>query len=395
MSANPVNAWDRTLLVAAESTFGTAVDPAAAQALQVIDASLGPVETPNVRPMRDRSIGRGMQAAFVSGDTDPMDWSVSLSVKSRADADDPIREAALYTAAGMTSTTNVGTSRVLSMSSTPIESAVFSGITLRRNLGTGAGAQYGEVMRGVVCTKLVWSGGNKEVEVVASGKGIAKDTFGQIDSVTLADGVGTALTITAQESYLLAPGYYIIESEIIRVVSVTYGGTAAVIARAQLSSSGAAHSAQPMRPYIPPSITYAGSPISEVNSTCVLGAISPIRLMDWSVDFTTGLDLLPHETSSAYVQGPKQVRYDVSYKMKAVLLGNRVDLANMAKQRTNVAVSLSQGTGAGGIVTFASANCEVMPFTVPDTANDIAIVDISLRVRDGGTASDALTVTFT
>lgn len=395
MSANPVNAWDLRLLAVNESTFGTAVDPAASQALQVISADFGPNESPNVRPMRDRSIGRGMQSAFISGDTDPIPWTVIQSVKSRADQDDPIREAAFYAAAGMTSTTNVSTSRVLSMTSTPIESGTFQGLTLRRNLGSGAGAQFGEVMRGGVCTKLVWSGGNREVELAASGKAIAKDTFGQIDSITLADGSTTALTITAQESYLLAPGYYICESEIIRVVSVTYGGTSAVIARAQLSSSGVAHTAQPLRPYIPTGISYGGSPISEVNSTCVLGSISPIRLTEWSVDFTTGLDLLPHETSSSYVQGPKQVRYDVTYKMKAVLLGNRVDLANMSKQRANVAVSLSQGTGNGGIVTFASSNCEVMPFTVPDTANDVAIVDLQLRVRDGGTASDALTVTFT
>lgn len=393
-SAHPVNSWDMHLFAASESAFGTQADPAAANGLQVISCNLGPVEAPGVRPKKDRSIGRGMQDGYVSGDVPPMDWNVVTSVKTRADADDAPRELALYKAAGLKGTVNSSTSYVLSMSTSPIETGDFVSATLQRNLGSGDGSALAEALRGCVTKKLIWSGGNKEVELVASGAGVGKYTYGGIDSITLANNSVTSVTITAQESYRLQPGFYICESEIIQVTAVSYGSTSATIVRGALSSTAAAHTAQPLRPYLP-AATYAGAPIAEPTSTCVLGAISPIRLIEWSVDFTTGLDLLPHETSSAYVQGAKAVRYACDIKAKAVLYGARVDLAGMAAQRTAVSLSLSQGSGAGGVITFGASNVEVMPFTVPDTNNDVAIVDLSFRLRDGGTASDMFTVTLT
>ena len=395
MSANPVNSWDTRLLAVSESTFGTAVAPANTQGLEVINVDLGMNESGKVRPKRDRSIGRGMQSGFVEGDVDPMDFSVITSVKSRAAVDTAPRELALYRAAGLLNTTNAGVSSVLSMASTPIESAAFASATLSRFLGVGAGGQQAEVLRGCVVKALQWSGGNKELELQASGQGVAKEVLGQIDSITLASGVVTSMTVTAQESYKLGLGYYLCESEVIQVTAITPGGTTATIARAQLSTTGVAHTAQPLRPHYPSGVAFTGNPIAEPNATVILGAISPLLVTEWSLDLTTGMDLLPHETSSKYIAGAKQVRYDVSYKLKAVLRGDRVDLQGMSKGRANVAVSLAQGIGVGGIATFASANCEVMPFNVPDTANDIAMVDIELRVRDSGTASDALTVTFT
>lgn len=394
MSANAVNAFDLRLLAGSESAFGTVVNPLSANALEVASVSMGPTEVGEVRPKRDRSIGRGMQSGFVEGDVPPMDFAVDLSVKSRSAIDADPRELVLYKAAGLRRTQNSGVSLVMSLSSTPIESADFASMSLHRYLGSGAGLQFLEVMRGCVVKKLVWSGGNKELNLIASGAGIAKETQGQIDSITVTN-VATTLTITAQESYRLRPGFYICESEVIQVTACVPGSTSATIARGALSTSAVAHTAQPLRPHLPSGISYAGSPIAEPVCTVVLGAISPLQVTEWSVELTTGMDLLPHESSSKYIAGAKQVRYDVVYKAKAVLRGDRVDLAGMANGRPNVAVSLSQGTGVGSVVTFASSNCEVKPFAVPDTANDIAIVDLELRVRDSGSGSDAMTITFT
>jgi hypothetical protein len=395
MPSTPVNAWDARALAASESAFGTAVAPVAAQALEIISIDLGNNEVGKVRPKRDRSIGRGMQSEWIEGDVEPMDFSVLTSLKSRSAIDAAPKELALYKAAGLDVTTNAATSVVLSMSSTPIESGDFASATLSRFLGSGAGLGQAEVLRGCVVKKLNWSGGNKEVELAASGSGIGKEVLGVIDSITLASGVVTSVTITAQESYRLGLGYYICESEIIQVTAVTPGATSATIVRGALSSSAVAHTAKPLYPYYPPSVTFSGSPIAEPEATVTLGGINPLLVTEWSVDLTTGLDLLPHETSSRYVAGAKQVRYDVTVKMKLVLRGDRVDLQGMAKGRPNVALLLSQGLAVGGVVGFAAPNCEVMPFKVPDTANDIAMVDVVLRVRDGGTASDALTLTLT
>jgi hypothetical protein len=53
--------------------------------------------------------------------------------------------------------------------------------------------------------------------------------------------------------------------------------------------------------------------------------------------------------------------------------------------KTDVALVLSQGSGAGGIFTFNAPYCQVDPFEAPDTANDIAIVDLTLRTTGSGT----------
>ena len=47
-------------------------------------------------------------------------------------------------------------------------------------------------------------------------------------------------------------------------------------------------------------------------------------------------------------------------------------------------------------MSFVLPYCEVMPFEVPDTAGDIAIVDLELRTRNNGTTGDnAMSITLT
>lgn len=395
MSANPVAAWDLRALLAAESTFGTAVAPASTQALELIKCETGEIEHGRTRPKRDRSLGRGMQSGYVEGDVEAMKWVIEASMKSRSAVDADPRELVLYKAAGMKKTQNVGTNLVMSMSSTPIESADFASMTLQRFGGSGAAAQYSEILRGCICDKLTWSGGNTEVMVKASGQGIGKYWLGQLDSVTLANGAVTTVTFTAAESYKLALGYYIIESECVQVTAVNYASTTATIVRGALSTSAVAHTAVPMRPYYPSGVAFAGAPIAEPVATVVLGSISPLLCTEWSIDFDTGIALLPHETSSKYIRGAQSKRYNVVYNLKVMLTGDRVDLLGLSNQRTNMAVSVAQGTGVGGIVTFASANCEVIAPVVPDVENDVAIMDIKLRTRDSGTGSDMFTITYT
>lgn len=395
MSTNPVNAWDARCLAASESAFGTAVAPVAAQGLEIISLDLGANEVGKVRPKKDRSLGRGMQSGWVEGDIDPIDFTLVTSLKSRAAVDTDPHALAIFKAAGLKKTTNAGVSTLLALTAYPIEQGDFASMTLSRYLGAGVAAHEAEVLRGCCVKSLGFKGGNQEIEMTASGAGIGKETLGELDSITLASGVVTSMAHTAQESYRLGLGYYICEAEIIQVTAVTAGGTSATIARGALSSTAAAHTAQPLRPYIPPTVAFTGSPIAEPNCTVTLGAISPLRVTEWGVDITTGIDMLPQESSSARIQGVKQVRYEVSIKMKAVLLGDRVDLAGMAKARPTVAVSIAQGIGVGGIATFAAAACEVVAIKVPDTANDIAIVDIELRVADTGSPLNMLNITLT
>lgn len=406
MSANPVNAWDILLLAATETTLGTTPTPAstaayAALAIEAINCSLGAAEVGVIRPKQDRALGRGMQSGWVEGRVQPIEWSVDTSLKSRAAVDTAPHLLALLKAAGLKVTTNASTNVTITPSTTPIESGDFAGVSLTRFEGQGLACHLAETLRGCVTRAIRLEGGGSELLAKLSGVGIGKSTSsttqagvqGRIDSITLGTVGATSLTITAEESYRLGLGYYLCESEIIQVTACTPGGTSATIARGALGSTAATHTAQPLVPYRPPSPSFTGSPIAEAVSTVTLGGVS-LRCRSWSVDITTGMDLLEPETGSKFSQGAKYTRYDVKARMQLVLSGDQVSLLGKATARPNVALALAQGSGTGGIVTFNAPYCEVMPFTVPDTASDIAVVDVELRIRDNGT-SDAFSIVLT
>lgn len=396
-NANPVNAYDMTLLAASESTFDTYTQPLAAQALEVINANLGPSSgVGQVRPKKDRPTGRGMQNEFITGDVDPFPFVVEYSQKSRAAIDSNAKDLVFMKAAGLTHTVNAATSTVLSLGATPIESGAFASCQLIRYLGHGAdGLHQAEVLRGGVVKEIIWSGGDKEMNVKVSGAGVRKTHIGRLDSVTFANGsVSTYTPSTSDFRKVGEWGDMQIESEIVQITK-TVGSTDFNVNRAIYSSSGVAHTAKPMYPYMPPSITYTGSPISEATASCILGSISPMRIMNWEVAFTTGLDHLPAETSSAYRQGAKSLRYDLKVKLKMVLSVDRVDLLGYALVRDNLSLTLSQGTGTGGIWSLTAPYCEVVAFSAPDTAGEIAIVDVELRCRENSTGNNAFSITLT
>lgn len=394
MSAtHAVNSWAEYLMAASESTFNTFLQPTAAQALQIISADLGPAsQTGQVRPVKDRAIGRGSQSGWVEGDKDPVDFSLNYSQKSRATAATAAFDLAVLKAAGLSQL--IGSTVEMSLVSQPIESGSFASMQLYRVFGEDGYSAQAEALNGCVVKSLVWSGGDSEVMVKASGQGVRKRNAGASDAITFANDSSTTPSATsAAQARLFEAGMPVqCESEILTVTSTTYGTPALVFARGAYSSTAAAHTAARIYPYLPPSISYSGSPISEAVASCILGDISPMRIMSWEVDFKTGMDLLPAETSSAYRQGAKSVRHDVTVKIKMVLSQERVDLLGYAINRDTLSLTLSQGTGAGGIISFVLPYCEVKAFKVPDTSNDIAIVDVELRVRNNTTGDNAFTI---
>lgn len=394
-----VNAWDARFFAVSESTFGATPTPAneaalAARAIEAVSLSLGPSgELGAMRPKQDRGLGRGMQNAWVEGRVQPVAFELAQSVKSRSAVDAAPHELAAYKAAGLKVTTNGSTSVVLSCVAAPVSSGDFAAVSLRRSLGSGLAAYEAEELRGGVVRSLKWEGGDKELMLTASGVGVGKTHHGSLESITV-NNSATSLTITAEESYRLRPGYYLCESEIITVSACAAGGTSATIARGALGSSAAAHTAQPMQPLVPSGIAFTGVPIPETTCTVTIGGVT-VRAMSFSVEYISGLDLTPGETGSKYAQGVKETRYDVKASIKVALSADDVAMLGKVTARTNVAVSISQGTGAGAVATFSMPYCELDPIAVPDTVNDIAIADISLRVRDDSAGNNALTVTLT
>ena len=401
MGTSVVPGFDPVTLFASESTLGTAPTPAsvaayAALALPTQKVDLGPVQAPVVRPKQDRGLGRGMQDGFVSGRYEPVPWNVMMSLMSRSANDADPREVALFKAAGLKKTTNAGVSTVYAPSATPEASGDFVSATLTRLMGRSPGEMEYERLTGCLVDLLRIEGGDKEVTLSWSGVGQQKVVGTALASITLASGVVTTLTVTAAESYALAPGYYICESEIILVSAPTYGGTSVTIARAQLGTTGVAHTAQPLYPYIPSGISYSGSPIAESLTTNVtLDDDSTFRCLSWGVDIKTGLAPLAGETGSAYFQGVKATRYDVAPTFTFLLKGNDVRKFNKARERTAIAFSVSQGTSAGGIITIAFPYCELVAPKADDSANDTVTVQASLRVRDNAAGNNAFSITLT
>lgn len=393
MAITPIRAWDSRVLAALETTFGSPPDPAAAQALEVVSIDMGPVETGVIRPKRDRALGRGLQNDFVEGRVEPIPFSLATSVKGRAAIDTVPAEDALYRAGGLARTVNAGVSVVYATQGTP--DPLLSGLTIDRVRGgtTQLGAQSAERGFGGAVERLVWRGGDAEVGLTASGRFVGKELRGKLDSITLASGVVTSLTITAEESYRLGLGYYLCEAECIRVTAVTPGGTTATIARAQLGTTGVAHTAQPLIPFVPALSNPTGRPLPESTSTVTLDGVA-LRMQSWEVTLQTGIAHLPGETGNRRVQGLKVVRYDVAVSMRGVLYEDYESFRGRSTARRNCALSIVQGTGTGRVLTLACPFTEVVAPNSADSADDVALVDITLRVRDNA-GNDALTLTLT
>ena len=401
MAAEPVLPWDTRVLVGAESAFGTVPDPTAAQALEFISIDTGPVELGEVRPKKDRNAGRGMTNGYVIGRVKPLPWSLDVSVKTRTAVATVPNESALYKACGLTQTVNGGTNVTYSLSGAPVQDASFASISLYRALGLGTGSTssryFAEQLRGGIVKQLTITGGDRELMYKFSGEAIGKYHLGYSSSLTTADGVSTTLTFgSAEEAYRFDQGWYQWESEIIKITSdMAAGATTATMARAQLSSSGAAHSAKPLVPYLP-AIAYTGSPIPETTCSVVCDS-QTIRFTGFEISFTTGMEMGPGETGSAFVQTPIVKRNNVSVTLKGMMRREDVALLGKAKRKlTPVAVVIACGTGVGGIVTFNLPFCEVNAMSVPDNANDVAMWSVTLRARDNAAAgNDMMTIVCT
>lgn len=394
MSGEPISAWDTRVLVASEATWGTTPAMAAAQGLETISCKVGPIEQGRTRAKQDRALGRGHTAGFVEGRVEPMPIEVLTSVKSRADADDSPKELALYRAGGLLQTINGSTNNVFTTPADPIGSAAYAGLSLFRAHGPDVYRYYAEQLRGGVVKNFEWSGGDKELTLKAGGAVMGKYSLGYVPSITLANGVGTTLALTAEESYRIAPGYYQVESEIILVEGgvAAIGATSRTIARAQLASSGVAHTAVPMYPYMV-APTYSGSPISEANCTFTLGGVA-MRALAATVTLETGMDHLPGETGSAYVQGVKAGRYKWGVTLKTVLHREEPAWAGKVNRNISMALTLVFGTGTGAIATFSFPQGRLHPFEVNDSGNE-EIVDLTFEPRDSSTGNDAGAFTLT
>jgi len=403
----PVPGWDSRVWLTTEGTypsnFGTPATPVAASAREMISFNLGASEVGAVRDQKDHNPGRGMRKLFVEGRVGPMPFNGQTSVKSRAAADTVPQENVIYQSAGLIETVNSGTSVVYSVGSDPIGSGAFQSMSAYRVLGSaGAAAMEAEWMRGMVTKAMKFSAADKELLLDFSGAGIGKANTGVISSVTTDNSQTSINTISTEEAYRLNNAlnsgfghlYMQIESEVIDITNVAVATHTITCTRAALGSSAASHTAKPLYPYQPALSGYAGSPIPEPVSSVTIDSVA-LRAMSWEFNLkATGLDLLPGETNSKHLQGIKVVRYDAEVSAKLVCHGDDVSLLGKATNRNTVAWSLVQGGTAGGIVTIAGSYAEVMPITVPDTAGDVSIIDLKLRLRDN-TANDMFTITYT
>ena len=142
---------------------------------------------------------------------------------------------------------------------TPIENDEFASLQLARFLGSAPALAQAEVLQGCVVKSLVWSGGGQEVMVKASGQGISKAHAGRIDSITFASSGTTSVTLSVLDAAKLSPGMAMqCESEAVTVSTVDYTTGVTTFVRGAYSTSAAAHTAKPLYPYVPASLSYGG-----------------------------------------------------------------------------------------------------------------------------------------
>lgn len=389
MSVVPIRRYDSRVLAVLESTFGTPPDPAAAQYLEAVAIEMGPASTGVIRAKQDRHLGRGQSNDWVEGRKELIPWSLSTSVKGRADADDAPSEDAFYRAGGLLRTINSGVSVVYATQGahTP------TGLTIDMvSGGQGTSAQKAERGYGGAVESLKWMGGNTELMLEVGGKFIDKQQRGIIDSITV-NNVATTLTITAEESYRLGLGYYLCESECIEVTACTPGSTSATIERGQLSTSAASHTSARLVPYLPTLTNPTGRPLAESTSTFTCDS-QALRLESWEVSMQTGIAHLPGETGSQRVQGLKVVRYGLSVTAKGVLHEDYLSLLGKATARRLCALTIVQGAGTGRVATFSLPYTELEAVPTQDSRDDVELVNLTWRVRDDS-ASDAFSLTLT
>jgi hypothetical protein len=397
MAGEPINAWDMRVLAGSEASLGTVPALAAAQYLECINLSLGPAaELGRTRPKQDRNLGRGWTKDFVTGRVEAIAFDMMMSVKSRSAVDADSKELALMKAGGLLQTVSAGVSETYTMPADPIGAASFASVSLLRGFGPDLYRYEAEQLRGGVVRAIEYSGGDKELMAKFSGVGIGKYALGYVASITLADGSGTTLTLSETDSRKIGPGFYKVESEVIQVTgtNANQGDTSRSILRAQLGTTGAAHAAKPMVPHMPSGLSATGSPISEANCTVTIDSIAH-RALSFSLHIDTGMDLLPGETGSAYVQGVKCTRSKVTGSVKMNLLKEYTADIGKAVNRKSVPISIVCGTGTGGIVTFTLAQSELRPFVVPDTANDVAVVEVPFESFDSSSGNDQLSIVKT
>jgi hypothetical protein len=397
MAGEPVNAWDMRVLAGSESALGTTPALAASQYLECINLSLGPAaELGRTRPKQDRNLGRGWTKDFVTGRIEAIPFDLLTSVKSRSAVDANSLELSLLKAGGLLQTVNAATNETYTMPADPIGAASFASVSLLRGFGPDLYRYEAEQLRGGVVRQLEYSGGDKELMLKASGVGIGKYAMGYVASITLANGSVTTLTLSETDSRKIGPGYYKVESEVILVqgTNANMGDTSRTIARAQLTTSGVAHTAVPMVPHMPSGLAGSGSPISEANCTATIDSIAH-RVLSFSLNIETGMDLLPGETGSAYIQGVKCMRSKVTGSVKMNLLKEYTADIGKAVNRKSVPISIVCGTGTGGIVTFTLPQVELRPFVVPDTMNDVAVVELPFEAFDSSTGNDQLSIVKT
>ncbi len=395
MSFEPVPAWDMHSLLASESAVGTTPDPAAAQAVQQIDFDAGQSEVGEIRDVRDRSLGRGMRPNWVEGRKKPIPFSLETSVKGRTAATTVPQESTIFKAAGLTQTVGGG-SVAYTTPASPVLVGSFASLSAYRFMGQSPYTLKAEQLRGGLIKTLNFSGGDKELVLKADGEALGRYALGYAPSITLADGSGTTLTFgSIEEGLRFGIGWYQVESEIIKItVPSTTASAAATIARAALGSTGAAHAAVPLRPYVPAmSYPAAAIPISEINFSAVIDGVT-MRAMSFDFGITTGMEFGPGESGSQYPQTIKVIRYDATLSVKLLLHREDVALEGKASQRKTCATTIVCGTTAGSILTISCPYAELQPFKTPAAANDAAIVDLSLRLRDNS-GNDMFSVTYT
>lgn len=396
MALNKVlNGWDRASYAWPNGSEPSSVANYSAAGLAFITMDTGPAGILGViRDLPDRAIGRSMRSGWIEGRFAPVPFNLVACVKQRSAVDAAPIEQVLLKAAGLTVTVNAGVSVTLGYNSAPIDAGTFVPADVQRILGSSPAAVEMELLRKCCVKTLTIEGGDKELRYTFAGEALSKETQGTIETLTVADGVTTTINLgSASAARAVGLGWYQCESEIIKVTAINTGTGALTVLRAQLGTTGAAHSAKPAYP-LRAAPTYATTPIAEsLTTNCEIAGV-PVRVTSWKFTLQTGIEPLPGETGSKFSQGFLSRRVDPTLEVAIIAKGEDLKLIQQAALRDLVTAKVEQGTSVGGKFSLLCSYCEIDMPTFSEPENGPSEVALSFRIRENS-GNDMFAITLT
>jgi len=372
---------DQIGYVKLESSYGTAVKPAATDAFRALSMSMGYV--PN-RPLVADRRGTRSQMERIEG-RHSATWAVTVLFRPSGSLGVTPDFADLLEMTFGTETVTPDTSVVY----TPLKDMTGLFATIYRDLTTMHEFVYGAIVQNC---RISWRGNDL---ITLAFSGVAK-SFGETGTTTSASQQSNTVTLTLADADFLSK-YSIVQIGTQTNAGAGYQITAAPNFTSEVVTLEAATtwaSGASVTPFLP-TASFTGSPVyGKKGSLSLTGDSTTVNFLGGWVNFATGLDLLNEEVGS---ENPTDVimtgRRGVTMQLDFLARKDETYYMSHFRRKTSKDIRVLLGDTAGSIMQIDADNVEIDPAVreVPETG----LIRVSLPgVGLGTSGEDEATLTL-